>query len=139
MTPKATLFLGCGAQRAPNCEHRVDLGVLPVAEIAGAVARRREIARDQAWAHEQHGERELDVCSACTRFRWTTGYEGVGPLPPPPVLPPEESWVSATDDWLRRQAAKREEQAQRHPGESFRWPTGWREEILKRRRPGLGE
>ena len=61
----------------------------------------------------------------------------------PPVLPPEESWVSATDAWLERQAAKREEQArleqaQRQPGESYRWPKGWREEILKRRRPGLG-
>ena len=125
MALKATLFLGCDAGRAPNCEHRVDGDSVRVADLARATARLREQARDQAWAREQHGDRELDVCSACTRFSWATGYEGIGPPPAPPVLPAEESWVSATDDWLRRQAAKAEEQArleqaQHQPGESFR-------------------
>ncbi len=139
MTLKAEVFLGCDAGRAPNCEHRLDLGVLAGAEVAGAVARLRERARDLAWDLEAHGGRALDVCSACTRFSWETGYEGIGPPPAAPVLPPEESWVSATDAWLRRQAAKqaeqaRLEQAQREPGESYRWPKGWREEIQRGRR-----
>ena len=94
---KAEVFLACEAQRAPNCEHRLDLGVLPVAAVAGALARLRERARDLAWSLEAHGDRTLDVCPACTRFMWETGDDGIGPPPAPPVLPPEESWASATD------------------------------------------
>ena len=60
VTRKATLFLGCDAQRAANCEHRVELGTVPVADLARATAGLREIARDQARLHEEHGDRMLD-------------------------------------------------------------------------------